>query len=72
MYYPVSVGGPLTRGGGQAGRPVRAGQPRRQGRTPIYAGNYDDARTKALAALKAGTPVQTSVLFSIDLFELKD
>jgi sn-glycerol 3-phosphate transport system substrate-binding protein len=71
MYYPISVGGPLTQvvdtlvGEFQQANPdvkVEA----------IYAGNYDDARTKALAALKAGTPVQTSVLFSIDLHELKD
>ena len=37
---------------------------------PIYAGNYDDARIKALAALKAGQPAQISVLFSIDIYEL--
>jgi sn-glycerol 3-phosphate transport system substrate-binding protein len=30
---------------------------------PIYAGNYDDARIKALAALKAGQPAQISVLY---------
>ena len=38
--------------------------------TPIYAGNYDDARIKALAALKAGQPAQISVLYSIDIYEL--
>lgn len=71
MYYPISVGGPLTQvvdklvGDFQQANPdVKV--------NAIYAGNYDDARTKALAALKAGTPVQTSVLFSIDLHELKD
>jgi sn-glycerol 3-phosphate transport system substrate-binding protein len=71
MYYPVAVGGPLTQvvdklvGEFQQANPdVKV--------DAIYAGNYDDARTKALAALKAGTPVQTSVLFSIDLHELKD
>jgi hypothetical protein len=37
-----------------------------------YAGNYDDTRVKALAALKANQPVQLSVLFSIDVFELMD
>ena len=35
-------------------------------------GNYDDTRVKALAALKASQPVQLSVLFSIDVFELMD
>ena len=36
----------------------------------IYAGNYNDARVKALAALKAGQPAQLSVMFSIDIYEL--
>ena len=40
--------------------------------SPLYAGNYDDTRVKALAALKANQPVQLSVLFSIDVFELID
>src|SRR5436309_5045477 len=69
MYYPVAVGGPLTKivdgltAGFSKARPdikVNA----------IYAGNYADARIKALAALKSGQPAQLSVLFSIDLFEL--
>lgn len=71
MYYPVSVGGPITGiidgmiGQFQAENPgikVKA----------VYAGNYDDTRVKALAALKAGEPVQLSVLFSIDVFDLMD
>lgn len=69
MYYPISVGGPLTKvidgmvGDFQKENPgikVNA----------IYAGNYDDTRVKALAALKGGQPVQLSVLFSIDAYEL--
>ena len=35
----------------------------------IYVGNYNDARIKALAALKA-KPAQLSVMFSIDIYEL--
>src|ERR687885_1320282 len=69
FYYPIAVGGPLTKvidnlvAGFEKDHPdvkVHA----------IYAGNYDDARIKALAALKAGQPAQMSVLFSIDLYEL--
>jgi sn-glycerol 3-phosphate transport system substrate-binding protein len=69
MYYPVAVGGPVTKivdglvadfGKEHPDITVNA----------IYAGNYDDTRVKALAALKAGQPAQLSVLFSIDLFEL--
>jgi len=65
MYYPVSVGGPLTKvidgmvEGFQKDNPdikINA----------IYAGNYDDTRVKALTALKSGQPAQLSVLFSID------
>ena len=69
MYYPIAVGGPLTKlvddlvAGFEKENPdikVNA----------IYAGNYDDARIKALAALKSGKPAQLSVLFSIDIYEL--
>src|SRR2546430_3048138 len=69
FYYPIAVGGPLTKvvdnlvAGFQKEHPdVKI--------NAVYAGNYDDARIKALAALKAGQPAQMSVLFSIDLYEL--
>ena len=69
FYYPIAVGGPLTKvvdnlvAGFEKEHPdVRV--------HAIYAGNYDDARIKALAALKAGQPAQMSVLFSIDIYEL--
>lgn len=71
MYYPVSVGGPLTQVVDKLVADFQQANPDVKVEA-IYAGNYDEARTKALAALKAGTPVQTSVLFSIDLHELKD
>jgi len=69
MYYPIAVGGPLTKViddmvddfmKQNADISVKA----------IYAGNYNDARVKALAALKSGQPAQLSVMFSIDLYEL--
>jgi sn-glycerol 3-phosphate transport system substrate-binding protein len=69
MYYPVAVGGPLTKivdgmvddfMKENPGIKVKA----------IYAGNYNDARIKALAALKSGQPAQLSVMFSIDIYEL--
>lgn len=71
MYYPISVGGPLTQVVDKLVGEFEKSNPDVKVEA-IYAGNYDDARTKALAALKAGTKVQTSVLFSIDLHELKD
>lgn len=69
MYYPVAVGGALTKivdelvAGFEKENPditVNA----------IYAGNYNDTRIKALAALKSGNPAQLSVMFSIDIYEL--
>jgi sn-glycerol 3-phosphate transport system substrate-binding protein len=71
MYYPVAVGGPLTKIVDQlvaqceqklAGIKVSA----------VYAGNYNDARIKALTALRSGQPAQLSVMFAIDIFELID
>jgi len=69
FYYPIAVGGPLTKvidnlvAGFEKENPgVKI--------NAVYAGNYDDARIKALAALKAGQPAQMSVLFSIDIYEL--
>ncbi len=69
MYYPISVGGPLTKvidgmiEGFEKENPdvdVKA----------VYAGNYDDTRVRVLSALKSGQPAQLSVLFSIDAYDL--
>lgn len=69
MYYPISVGGPLTKvidgmiEGFEKENPdvdVKA----------VYAGNYDDTRVRVLSALKSGQPAQLSVLFSIDVYDL--
>ncbi|WP_028571055.1 ABC transporter substrate-binding protein [Desulfonatronum lacustre] len=71
MYYPVAVGGPITK---IIDEMIADFQKDNPGITvqAVYAGNYDDTRTKALAALNAGEPVQLSVLFSIDVFDLMD
>ncbi|MGZ8260050.1 MAG: ABC transporter substrate-binding protein [Caldimonas sp.] len=69
FFYPIAVGGPLTKViDGLAGDFEKQNPGVKV--KPIYAGNYDDARIKALAALKAGQPAQLSVLFSIDIYEL--
>jgi len=69
MYYPVAVGGALTKivdglvaGFMKENPDIKV--------NAIYAGNYNDARIKALAALKSGKPAQLSVMFSIDIYEL--
>ncbi len=71
MYYPVAVGGPITKIIDDMIAEFEKTHPAIKVKA-VYAGNYDDTRVKALAALKANQPVQLSVLFSIDLFELMD
>ena len=71
FYYPVAVGGPITRIVDQmaadferenAGIKVK----------PIYAGSYQETIVKALTAHKSGTPPVTAVLLSTDMFTLID
>ncbi|MBO6947352.1 MAG: ABC transporter substrate-binding protein [Rhodospirillales bacterium] len=69
MYYPVAVGGALTKIVDGLVADFEKANPDIKVNA-IYAGNYNDARIKALAALKSGEPAQTSVMFSIDIYEL--
>lgn len=69
MYYPVAVGGPLTKIVDGMVTDFNKAHPDIKVNA-IYAGNYNDARIKALAALKSGQPAQLSVMFSIDIYEL--
>jgi sn-glycerol 3-phosphate transport system substrate-binding protein len=69
MYYPIAVGGPLTSVIDGMVEAFMAENPDVNVEA-IYAGNYNDARVKALAALEAGESAQLSVLFSIDLYDL--
>lgn len=71
LYYPVAVGGPLTKVVDGMVEDFEAQNPDIDVNA-IYAGNYNDARIKALAALKSGKPAQLSVMFSIDVHELMD
>jgi len=69
MYYPVAVGGPLTKIVDSMVADFMKENPDIKVNA-IYAGNYNDARIKAFAALKSGKPAQLSVMFSIDIYEL--
>lgn len=69
MYYPISVGGPLTDVIDDLVDEFEAEYPHISVEA-IYAGNYDDTRVRAMSAIEAGTAPQLSVLFSIDLYEL--
>ena len=71
MYYPVAVGGSLTKVVDGMVEQFEAENPDINVNA-IYAGNYNDARVKALAALQSGSPAQLSVMFSIDLHELRN
>jgi len=71
MYYPVAVGGPLTKIVDELVAQCEAKDPNIKVNA-VYAGNYNDARIKALTALKSGQPAQLSVMFAIDIFELID
>lgn len=69
MYYPVAVGGPLTKVvDGMVADFMKQNPDIKV--NAIYAGNYNDARVKALAALHSGKPAQLSVMFSIDIYSL--
>jgi sn-glycerol 3-phosphate transport system substrate-binding protein len=69
MYYPVAVGGSLTQVVDGIIADFMKENPDIKVNA-IYAGNYNDARIKALAALSSGQPAQLSVMFSIDIYEL--
>ncbi len=69
MFYPVAVGGALTKIVDGIVADFETANPDIDVNA-IYAGNYNDARVKALAALQSGDPAQLSVMFSIDVHEL--
>jgi sn-glycerol 3-phosphate transport system substrate-binding protein len=69
MYYPIAVGGPLTKViDGMIDEFHKANPTIKI--NAIYAGNYDETRVRALSAIKGGQPAQLSVLFSIDVYDL--
>src|SRR5438270_4301991 len=71
MYYPVAVGGPVTKiVDDLVGRFEKENSDIKV--TAVYAGNYTDTMTKAMTAMKGGQPPQLSVLLSTDVFTLID
>jgi sn-glycerol 3-phosphate transport system substrate-binding protein len=71
FYYPVAVGGPITKIIDQYAADFTKENPTIKV-TPIYAGSYQETIVKALTAHKSGTPPVTSVLLSTDMFTLID
>ena len=71
FYYPVAVGGPITKIVDDMVTDFEKENPGIKIK-PIYAGSYQDSIAKALTALKGGTPPQLAVLLSTDMFTLID
>jgi sn-glycerol 3-phosphate transport system substrate-binding protein len=71
FYFPVAVGGPITKYIDQFATDFNKENPTIKV-APIYAGSYQDTIVKALTANKAGTPPVASVLLSTDTFTLID
>ena len=71
FYYPVAVGGPITKLVDGLAADFEKENPGIKVK-PIYAGAYQEAITKALTAVKGGDPPTTAVLLSTDMFTLID
>jgi sn-glycerol 3-phosphate transport system substrate-binding protein len=71
FYYPVAVGGPITKIVDQMAADFEKENPGIKVK-PIYAGSYQETIVKALTAHKSGTPPVTAVLLSTDMFTLID
>ena len=71
FYYPVAVGGAVTKIIDHLAADFEKENPGIKVK-PIYAGTYQETIVKALTALKSGEPPQMSVLLSTDMFTLID
>jgi sn-glycerol 3-phosphate transport system substrate-binding protein len=71
FYYPVAVGGPVTKIVDGMVAEFEARNPGIKVK-PIYSGSYQDTITKILTALKGGDAPQTAVALSTDMFTLID
>ncbi len=71
FYYPVAVGGPITKLIDGYAAEFEKENPGIKLK-PIYTGTYQDSITKVLTAVKSGEPPVTSILLSTDMFSLID
>jgi len=71
FYYPVAVGGPITKIIDGMVADFEKANPDIKVQA-IYTGTYQDTIAKALTAVKGGTPPQLAVLLSTDMFTLID
>ncbi len=71
FYYPVAVGGPITKIVDGLAADFEKENPGIKLKA-IYSGSYTDSLTKALTAVKSGEPPVTSILLSTDMYTLID
>src|SRR6266542_4413792 len=71
FFYPVAVGGPITKIVDGLAADFEKENPGVKVR-PIYSGSYQESIAKALTAVKSGEPPVTSILLSTDMYTLID
>ncbi len=71
FYYPVAVGGPITKIVDGLAADFEKENPGIKVK-PIYSGSYQESITKALTAVKGGDAPTTAVLLSTDMYTLID
>ncbi len=71
FYYPVAVGGPITKIVDQMAADFEKENPGIKVK-PVYAGTYQETVVKAITAHKAGTPPATAIILSTDMYTLID
>jgi len=71
FFYPVAVGGPITKIIDRFAADFEKENPGIK-LHPIYSGSYQESIAKALTAVKSGDPPVTSILLSTDMFTLID
>src|SRR5512143_2029812 len=71
FYYPIAVGGPITKIVDGLAADFEKENPGIKLK-PIYTGTYQDSITKALTAVKGGDPPVMAILLSTDMYSLID
>jgi sn-glycerol 3-phosphate transport system substrate-binding protein len=71
FFFPVAVGGPITKIIDGYAADFEKENPGVKLR-PIYSGSYQDTIAKALTSVKSGEPPVTSILLSTDMYTLID
>jgi sn-glycerol 3-phosphate transport system substrate-binding protein len=71
FYYPVAVGGPITKTIDGYAADFQKENPGIKV-NPVYSGTYQETLVKAITAHKSGSPPTTAILLSTDMYTLID